>query len=60
MRHGWLAIDPDRPFPTERLRAEDIPPPLVSSRDLDAVHLLNRFAHTFSGYDWGSGSSPAC
>ena len=52
MQYGWLAIEPDQPFPTERLQADDVPPPLVSSRDREAVHLLNRFAHTFSGYDW--------
>jgi hypothetical protein len=52
MQYRWLAIDHDEPFPTENLRAADVPPPLVSSHDTEAVQLVNRFAHTFNGYDW--------
>jgi hypothetical protein len=52
MQYSWLAVEPDEPFPTERLRPRDVPPPLIRSRDFDAVQLVNRFAHTFNGYDW--------
>jgi hypothetical protein len=34
------------------LLASDVPPPLTSSHDAEAVQLVNQFAHTFNGYDW--------
>jgi hypothetical protein len=51
MRYRWLAIDHE-PFPSGDLLAEIVQPPLVSSRDAEAVQLVSQFAHTFKGYDW--------
>jgi hypothetical protein len=50
--YRWLVGGPDQPFPSERLLASDVPPPLTSSHDAEAVQLVNQFAHTFNGYDW--------
>lgn len=50
--YPWLAGGPDQPFPSESLRASDVPPPLTGSRDAEAVKVVNQFAHTFNGYDW--------
>jgi hypothetical protein len=50
--YRWLAGGPDQPFPSERLLASDVPPPLTSSRDAMAIQLANQFAHTFNGYNW--------
>jgi hypothetical protein len=50
--YQWTLTGPDVPFPTAELTADDIPPPLISSRDHDAIQTVNRFAHTFNGYEW--------
>jgi hypothetical protein len=47
-----MSTGPKVPFATELPRFADVPPPLVSSRDAEAVQLVNQFAHTFNGYDW--------
>jgi hypothetical protein len=52
MEYRWKSNGPEEPFATERLRFADVPPPLTSSRDAEAVQLVNQFAHTFNGYDW--------
>ena len=51
-RYRWNAAESDEPFPTDELADVDIPPPLVHLHDRDAIQLVNRFAHTFNGYDW--------
>jgi hypothetical protein len=50
--YQWALDGPDAPFPTAQLTADDIPPPLISSRDHDAIQTVNQFAHTFNGYEW--------
>ena len=51
-RYRWNAAESDEPFPTDQLTDVDIPPPLVRPDDREAIQLVNRFAHTFNGYDW--------
>lgn len=52
LRYRWERSDHAEPFPTDQLAAVDIPPPLVRADDHDRLQLVNRFAHTFNGYDW--------
>jgi hypothetical protein len=49
--YPWLVEGPDEPFPTELLDADLLPPKLADVDDHRVLDLLNRFAHTFDGYE---------
>jgi hypothetical protein len=41
MEYRWMSNGPEGPLAAERLRFADVPPPLVISRNLEAVQLAS-------------------